>query len=77
MIPKRNPLRLTIGIVERLKADDTDAIFQFGVQVHATGHKVYVVQSRGSAGLTRGEDPISPAPAPEPTDTILRQRSSF
>ena len=58
-MPKRSALRLTKRIVERLKADDKDAIFWdrdlagFGVRVHATGRKLYIVQSRGPAGLKR------------------------
>ena len=99
-MPRRSTLRLTTRIVDRLQVDDKDAIFWdrdlagFGVRVHATGRKVYVVQSRGPAGLKRvtlgpvaglpfeqrrreaaevidrikrGEDPLPPAPAPEPT----------
>ena len=99
-MPRRSTLRLTTRIVDRLQVDDKDAIFWdrdlagFGVRVHATGRKVYVVQSRGRAGLKRvtlgpvaglsfeqrrreaaevidrikrGEDPLPPAPAPEPT----------
>ena len=48
-MPKRSTLRLTKRIVERLKADDKDAIFWdrdllgFGVRVHATGRKLYIV----------------------------------
>ena len=55
----RSTLRLTKRIVERLKAEDKDAIFWdrdlagFGVRVHATGRKLYIVQSRGPAGLKR------------------------
>ncbi|MCY4590487.1 MAG: tyrosine-type recombinase/integrase [Alphaproteobacteria bacterium] len=51
-MPKRNTLR-------RLKADGKDAIFWdadlagFGVRVHTTGRKLYIVQSRGPAGLKR------------------------
>ena len=58
-MPKRSALRLTKRIVERLKAEDKDAIFWdrdlagFGVRVHATGRKLYIVQSRGPAGLKR------------------------
>ena len=58
-MPKRSTLRLTKRIVERLKVDDKDAIFWdsdiagFGVRVHATGRKLYIVQSRGPAGLKR------------------------
>ena len=58
-MPKRSMLRLTKRIVERLKADGKDAIFWdrdlagFGVRVHTTGRKLYIVQSRGPAGLKR------------------------
>ena len=58
-MPKRSTLKLTKRIVERLKAEDKDAIFWdrdpagFGVRVHATGRKLYIVQSRGPAGLKR------------------------
>ena len=58
-MPKRSALRLTKRIVERLKADGKDAIFWdrdlagFGVRVHTTGRKLYIVQSRGPAGLKR------------------------
>ena len=58
-MPKRSTLRLTKRIVERLRADGKDAIFWdadlagFGVRVHATGRKLYIVQSRGPAGLKR------------------------
>ena len=69
-MPKRSTLKLTKRIVERLKADGKDAIFWdrdlagFGVRVHTTGRKLYIVQSRGPAGLKRvtlgrvGNDPI-------------------
>ena len=60
-MPKRSTLRLTKRIVDGLKARGKDAIFWdrdlpgFGVRVHATGRKLYIVQSRGPAGLTRGD----------------------
>ena len=69
-MPKRSTLKLTRRIVERLKADGKDAIFWdrdqagFGVRVHTTGRKLYIVQSRGPAGLKRvtlgrvGNEPI-------------------
>ncbi len=43
------------AVVERLKAEGKDAIFRdsalagFGVRVHTTGRKLYIVQSRGPA----------------------------
>ena len=58
-MPKRSTLRLTKRIVGRLKAEGKDAIFWdadlagFGVRVHTTGRKLYIVQSRGPAGLKR------------------------
>ena len=58
-MPKRSALRLTKRIVDGLRADGKDAIFWdrdlagFGVRVHATGRKLYIVQSRGPAGLKR------------------------
>ena len=58
-MPRRSTLRLTKRIVERLKAEGKDAIFWdraltgFGVRVHTTGRKLYIVQSRGPAGLKR------------------------
>ena len=69
-MPKRSTLRLTKRIVQRLKAEGKDAIFWdrdlagFGVRVHTTGRKLYIVQSRGPAGLKRvtlgrvGNEPI-------------------
>ena len=69
-MPKRSTLKLTKRIVERLKAEGKDAIFWdsalagFGVRVHTTGRKLYIVQSRGPAGLKRltlgrvGDDPV-------------------
>ena len=107
-MPKRSTLRLTKRIVDRLKVDDKDAIFWdsdlagFDVRVHATGRKLYIVQSRGPAGLKRvtlvpvghttieerrreaaavidrikrGDDPVPPEPAPEPTVADLAARS--
>ena len=58
-MPKHSTLRLTKRIVERLKAEGKDAIYWdrdvagFGVRVHTTGRKLYIVQSRGPAGLKR------------------------
>ena len=59
-MPKRSTLRLTKRVVDGLKVDEKDTIFWdrdltgFGVRVHATGRKLYVVQSRGPTGLKRG-----------------------
>ena len=58
-MPKRSALKLTKRIVEKLKAEDKDAIYWdgeltgFGVRVHATGRKLFIVQFRGPAGLKR------------------------
>ncbi len=58
-MPKRSTLKLTKRIVEKLKAEDKDAIYWdgelagLGVRVHATGRKLFIVQSRGPAGLKR------------------------
>ena len=58
-MPKRSTLGPTKRIVDGLKADGRDTIFWdrdlagFGVRVHATGPKLYIVQSRGPAGLKR------------------------
>ena len=58
-MPRRSALRLTKRIVDGLKVEEKDTIFWdrdlagFGVRVHATGRKLYVVQSRGPAGLKR------------------------
>ena len=52
-VPKRSTLKLTKRIVDRLSAHGKDAIFWdrdlagFGVRVHATGRKLYIVQSGG------------------------------
>ena len=58
-MPIRSTLRLTKRIVDGLRPGGKDAIFWdrdlagFGVRVHATGRKLYIVQSRGPAGLKR------------------------
>ena len=58
-MPKRSDLKLTKRTVDALKADGKDALFWdrelagFGVRVHATGRKTYVVQSRGPGGPKR------------------------
>ena len=58
-MPKRSTLRLTKPIEDGLKSDGKDAIFWgrdlagFGVRVHSTGRKLYIVQSRGPAGPKR------------------------
>ena len=58
-MPKRSNLKITKRAVDALRLDDGDATFWdrdlagFGVRVHATGRKVYVVQSRGPGGLKR------------------------
>ena len=58
-MPKRSDLRITKRTVDALRVENEDAVFWdrdlpgFGVRVHATGRKVYVVQSRGPSGLKR------------------------
>ena len=58
-MPKRSELKLTKRAVDALSVEAKDAVFWdrdlagFGVRVHATGRKVYVVQSRGPGGTKR------------------------
>ena len=58
-MPKRSTLKIAKRAVDALRVDHGDATFWdrdlagFGVRVHATGRKVYVVQSRGPGGLKR------------------------
>ncbi len=58
-MPKRSELKLTKRTVDALEADGKDALFWdrelagFGVRVHATGRKTWVVQSRGPGGPKR------------------------
>ena len=58
-MPRRSELRITKRTVDALTVEAEDAVFWdrdlagFGVRVHATGRKVYVVQSRGPAGPKR------------------------
>ena len=58
-MPKRSTLRLTTRSVAALPATGKDAVHWdrdlpgFGVRVQRNGRKVYVVQSRGPAGLKR------------------------
>ena len=58
-MPKRSELKLTKRTVDALEVEEKDAVFWdrdlagFGVRVHATGRKVYVVQSRGPGGPKR------------------------
>ena len=58
-VPRRSELRITKRTVDSLRVEEKDAVFWdrdlpgFGVRVHASGRKVYVVQSRGPAGLRR------------------------
>ena len=74
-MPKRSALKLTKRIVEKLKAEDKDAIYWdgeltgFGVRVHATGRKLFIVQFRGPAGLKRV------TLGPVDTETIEKYRS--
>ena len=56
-MPRRSHLRITKRTVDGLRVSEKDAVFWdrdiagLGVRVHATGRKIYVVQSRGGAGL--------------------------
>ena len=58
-MPRRSELKLTKRTVDALEVEEKDALFWdrnlagFGVRVHATGRKVYVVQSRGPGGPRR------------------------
>ena len=58
-MPKRSELKLTKRTVDALEVEGADALFWdremagFGVRVHATGRKTYVVQSRGPGGPRR------------------------
>ena len=58
-MPKRSTLRLTTRSVAALPATGRDAVHWdrdlagFGVRVQRNGRKVYIVQSRGPAGLKR------------------------
>ena len=58
-MPRRSALRITKRTVDALRVADKDTVFWdrdlagFGVRVHATGRKVYVVQTRGPAGAKR------------------------
>ena len=58
-MPKRSTLRLTTRSVAALPDTGKDAVYWdrdlagFGVRVQRNGRKVYVVQSRGPAGLRR------------------------
>ena len=58
-MPRRSGLRITKRTVDALFVESGDAVFWdrdlagFGVRVHATGRKVYVVQSRGPTGPKR------------------------
>ena len=58
-MPRRSQLKLTKRTVDALTVTDRDGLYWdrdlagFGVRVHVTGRKVYVVQSRGPGGLKR------------------------
>ena len=58
-MPLRSYIRLTKRSVDSLRVEDADRVFWdrdlagFGVRVYASGHKVYVVQSRGVEGSRR------------------------
>ena len=58
-MPRRSSIRLTKRSVDALRAADEDSVVWdrdlagFGVRVHASGRKVFVVQSRGPGGSKR------------------------
>ena len=58
-MPRRSEFKLTKRAVDALSVKEKDAVYWdrdlagFGVRVHATGRKVYVVQSRGPGGPVR------------------------
>ena len=58
-MPKRSEMKLTKRTVDALEVYGKDVLFWdrelagFGVRVHATGRKTYVVQSRGPSGPKR------------------------
>ena len=58
-VPRRSELRITKRTVDALTVGEKDTVFWdrdlagFGVRVHATGRKTYVVQSRGPTGPKR------------------------
>ena len=60
-MPQKSEHRLTKRTVDALSVETKDVIFWdrelagFGVRIHATGRKVYVVQSRGT-GRTETHD---------------------
>ena len=58
-MPKRSDLRISKRSVDTLRVESKDAVFWdrdlpgFGVRVHRTGRKTYVVQTRGPRGPKR------------------------
>ena len=58
-MPRRSEFRLTKRTVDALETQGKDALYWdrdlagFGVRVHATGRKSYIVQSRGPGGVKR------------------------
>ena len=58
-MPRRAELKLTRSVVEGLSVEERDSVFWdralpgFGIRVHATGRKMYVVQCRGPSGTRR------------------------
>ena len=58
-MPKRSDLRISKRSVDALRVESKDAVFWdrdlpgFGVRVHRTGRKTYVVQTRGPRGPKR------------------------
>ena len=58
-MPKRGELTISKRAVDALSVEDRDTVFWdrdlpgFGVRVYPSGRKIYVVQSRGPAGIRR------------------------
>ena len=58
-MPKRSQLKISKRSVDALRVEGKDAVFWdcelpgFGVRVHRTGRKTYVVQTRGPSGPKR------------------------
>ena len=84
-MPKRAELKLSRSVVEGLSVEGGDRVFWdralpgFGVRVHATGRKTYVVQCRGPSGTPARSSRRSRAASPnvgspgEPPPTNRRQ----
>ena len=82
-MPRRSELRITKRAVDALAVEVDDVVFWdrdlpgFGVRVHATGRKVYVVQSRGPSGpkrVTLGRHGDMPADEARKRATVVIDR---